>query len=283
LLPGQGEDLIMAPDDKMEVPASYEEEQQAYARMTKSLNAGLDGIKTAKRGIERLQDKVSHAETLPKPETPHVAHANHTERANCPICLASGSHSSSTMVAYIHLPVPRLWRRQPHFQFTILGLVVFLLSCWYVAESTMCFYYCKPESCYPGQPCDWSHDDPFWGYSIPIKLDQWTTGGQGRALARQLGPDIADWKADLWDAITGTDFTKVDTTNFDWDRRKQHRRRLMKRGLIKPLAELPEDRAKHEAWRAAAAAKERADAMREMGYNTEEDESMTVDEKVHRW
>lgn len=187
------------------------------------------------------------------------------------------------MVTYVRLPVPRLWRREPRFKFTFLGFIIFMLSCWYIAESAMCFFYCKPESCYPGQPCDWSHDDPFWGYSIPVKLDQWTTGGKGRTLASRLETDIADWKADLWDAITGTDFTEADTASFNWDQRRQHRRRLMKRGLIKPLVELPEDRAKHEAWRSAAAAKETADAMREMGYNTDDDESMTVDEKVSGW
>lgn len=282
-LPQDCKDIIMTPDGKMKVFSSYEEEQEAYARMTKALKAGLDDIKTAKRGIERLQDKVSHAETKPKLETPHVTHRDPAERASCPICVANGSRSSSTMVAYIHLPVPRLWHRKPRFRFTFLGLIIFLLSFWYIAESTMCSFYCRPDACYPGQPCDWSHDDPFWGYSIPVKIDQWATGGKGRDLASQLAPEIADWTADLWDAITGTDFTKVDTTNFNWDQRKQHRRRLIKRGLVKPLVELPEDRAKHAAWRAAAAAKERADALREMGYDADEEESMTVDEKVNRW
>ena len=147
----------------------------------------------------------------------------------------------------------------------------------------MCFFYCRPESCYPGQPCDWSSDDPFWGYAIPVKLDQWVAGGNGRVLVDKWRPDVADWKADLWDAITGVDLTQADTTKFTWDQRRQHRRRLMKRGLIKPRAEHPEDRAKHESWRAAAAAKERAESLREMGYDDAEDESMAGDEKISRW
>lgn len=278
------EESVKIDESVLEEILSRDKELERYARMSKALKSGLHDIRTAKRGIERLEDKVSHAETRPKSEEikseeTRSAHAAHASHDNCPVCLAHPP-SSNNMVAYVHLPLPRLWRRQPRFKFTLLGLVIFLLSFWYVAESTMCFFYCKPDSCYPGQPCDWSHDDPFWGYSIPVKLDQWTTGGSGRTLASRWGPDIADWRADLWDAVTGTDFTRADTSNFNWDQRRQHRRRLMKRGLIKPAVERPEDKAKHEAWRAAAAAKERADAMREMGYDAGDEESMRGDEKV---
>ncbi|KAL1874388.1 hypothetical protein VTK73DRAFT_361 [Phialemonium thermophilum] len=247
-------------------------ELEAYDRMNRALKTGLLGIRTAKRGIERLEDKVSNAEVeSSKPQD------THSSQAPCPICLAS---PPSNTVAYLHLPIPRLWRRQPTFQFTLLGLVIFVVSLWSIAESAMCMLYCKPASCYPGQPCAWSHDDPTWGYAIPVKLDQWTTGGRGRALATKWGIELEDWSADVWDAMTGTDLLQIDPSQLTWEQRKRHRRRLMKHGLIKPTTLRYEDKEKYDAWSAAAAAEEKAAAYRAMGYVTGEDESMMSDEAI---
>jgi hypothetical protein len=140
----------------------------------------------------------------------------------------------------------------------------------------MCHYYCRPEYCAAGQVCDWSPDDPYFGYAIPVKLDQWTTGGQGRALAARLGEEASDWLADAWDSLTGTDIAAVDTRYLTFEQKRQHRRRLRKRGLVRPWREPPEHKAKLDAWRSAREVRE----AREMGYAEEEDESMSGDEAV---
>lgn len=248
---------------------AMEKELEAYARMSRSLKTGLLGIRTAKQGIERLEGRVSHADVK---ESVHVAHGDSTPGADpsCPDCVGSQANPPTTG-AYVHLALPLLWYRRPKFRFTFLGLTLFLLSLWYIAESWMCFVYCKPQYCSPDTPCDWSPDDPVWGYAIPVKLDQWVAGGQGRVLARRLAPDVADWVADLWDAATGTDMTAVDTSRYSWEQRRQHRRRLAKRGLSKPFVEQPEDKAKFSAWKAARVAREKAQSAQEMGYEIDDD------------
>ncbi|KAK3330285.1 hypothetical protein B0H66DRAFT_465900 [Apodospora peruviana] len=262
-------------EDSTGVSHGIESDLEAYDRMSKSLQTGLLGIRTAKQGIERLEDKVWHVDAKDRSHTHDL-----TVSMVCPICHGHSAEGKAALT-YVHLPLPRLWHRQPKFRFTLLGFVLFLLSLWYIAESSMCFFYCKPQYCYPGEPCDWSVDDPLWGYSIPVKLDQWLTGGQGRALAGQVGPEVTDWLADAWDIATGTDITQVDTSRYSWDQKRQHRRRLLKRGVAESLAgEGPEDEAKFTAWKAARLARERAESAREMGYDVHDEESMAADEKI---
>ena len=247
-----------------------------FDRMNKSLQTGLLGIQSAKRGIERLENEVSHADSK---------RHSHSHDVNVSlVCAACHGHPSegtgSGTLSYLHLPMPRLWRRQRGFKFTLLGGLLFLLSLWYIVESSMCFFFCKPEYCYPGKPCDWSMDDPHWGYSIPVKLDQWTTGGKGRALADKTRPEVADWLADIWDLATGTDIRAVDTSHYNWKQRRQHRRRLVKKGLVPSPAGSPEDRAKFAARRAAGLARDRTESAQEMGYDVSEEESMAGDERI---
>ncbi|KAM7211439.1 hypothetical protein V8F06_013170 [Rhypophila decipiens] len=246
-----------------------------FDRMNKSLQTGLLGIQTAKRGIERLENEVSHVDSK------RLSH-NHDLNVSlvCPVCQGHATEGKGTLT-YLHLPVPRLWDRRKGFKFTWFGLMLFLLSLWYIAESTMCFYFCKPQYCYPGKPCDWSMDDPHWGYAIPVKLDQWSSGGKGRAFVDRLRPEVSDWIADMLDVATGTDITRVDTSHYNWEQKRQHRRRLAKKGLVASSAESPEDAAKFAAWRAARLAKERAESAKEMGYDVNDDEeSMDADERI---
>ncbi|KAL2137048.1 hypothetical protein VTI74DRAFT_9654 [Chaetomium olivicolor] len=267
--------LENAVDDKFD----FEKELEAYDRMSRSLRTGLLGIRSAKQGIERLEDKVSHADIKGHP--PHTSHGNGTENtpASCPTCRGS-QPPADTAVTYVHLPLPRFWYRRPKFRFTLLGLTLFLLSLWYIVESWMCYQYCKPEYCYPGQPCDWSADDPVWGYAIPVKLDQWVTGGQGRQLVGRLEPEVTDWLADLWDDITGTDIRTVDTSRYSWEQKRQYRRRLAKKGLTRRFVERPEDSAIFSARTAARKAQERTQSAQEMGYEVDEDDIIGDDEKA---
>jgi len=255
-----------------------ERELEAYDRMSKALKTGLLGIQTAKKGIERLEDQVSHSDSAPR-DSPK-AHISHT---SCSVCAAH--QPTTTTAAYIHVPVPRLYTREPRFRWTTLGLVLLLLSLWLTAESTMCSLYCKPDICEAGQDCSWTPDDPFFGYAIPVKIDQWITGGRGRSLVRSLGEEVDDLLADAWDFITGRDIATIDTRFLNHDQKRQHRRRLMKKGLIKPWKSPPEQQTKLDAWRATREARDRARDAREMGYDIGDglgDESMAADEKVSR-
>lgn len=256
-----------------------DKELEAYDRMSRSLETGLLGIRSAKQGIERLEGKVAHVDT-----TAHLQHTTHDNgtKGDFPSCTAcrGSKPTADAAVTYVHLPLPRLWYRQPKFRFTLLGLSLFLLSLWYIAESWMCFRYCKPEYCYPGKPCDWSADDPVWGYAIPVKLDQWVTGGKGRSLVRRVRPEAADWLADMWDAAMGVDIATADTSGYSWEQKRQYRRRLAKKGLRKPFVERQEDEAVFSGWRSVREANERAQAAQEMGYQVDEDESIGRDERL---
>jgi hypothetical protein len=257
-----------------------EGELEAYGRMSRSLETGLLGIRTAKQGIERLEGKVAHADL--KEHAPHNGHHDKTLTApsSCPACRGSESRRGEA-VAYIHLPLPRLWSRDPEFRFTFLGLGLFLVSLWYIVEALMCFRYCKPDYCYPGTSCDWSSDDPVWGYALPVKLDQWVTGGQCRDLTRRLGPELADWLADMWDAARGIDISAVDTSRYGWEQKRRHRRRMNKKKPTTPLVERPEDKRTFSAHKSAREAKERAQMADEMGYyELDEDESIASDERL---
>ena len=246
-------------------------------RMGRSLETGLLSIQAAKEGIQSLESQVAQLDTKDHPQ--HTSHDSDTkgESLSCPACRGSRPLPDAGLT-YIHLPLPRLWSRpESGFRFTPLGLGLFLLSLWYIAESWMCFRYCKPEYCYPGVPCDWSADDPVWGYTIPTKLDQWTTGGQGGRLARRIRPEVADWLADMFDAAMGTDITAVDTSRFSWEQKRQHRRRLAKKGLRMPVVTCQDTLRE---WKSVREASEKAQAARDMGYEVDEDEMIGGDEKL---
>lgn len=236
--------------DDADIKSDVQDELDRYERMSRTIKSGLLGIQSAKQGIQRLEDKVtaglksSAAEpikeeqaTEPLEDTasgattdgtknpPSPEHHGHEKTDKpCPTCEAH-------WLAYKPVAVPRFWTRKPKFKFTLPGLIMFLVFSWYIAEAAMCRFFCKPLYCYPGQPCDWSPDDPFWPYAIPVKLDQWSTGGRIRECIQKLHPQMSDWVADLWDSATGTDITAVDTTHYDWSQRRQHRRRLHKKQM----------------------------------------------------
>ncbi|KAK3906235.1 hypothetical protein C8A05DRAFT_29945 [Staphylotrichum tortipilum] len=253
---------------------------EEYDQLSRSLETGLLAIRTAKQGIERLEDKVAHANLKDDSQQTNSGGGVKGEPPACPTCHGSHPPAAGTTVVYLQFPLPRLWHREPRFRFTLLGLSLFLFSLCYLAESWMCSRYCKPEYCYLGTPCDWSSDDPVWGYAVPVKLDQWVTGGQVRELVRRVRPDVADWMADMWDAAAGTDIAAVDTSQYSWEQKRQHRRRLAKKGLGKPFVERPEDSAIFSGWKSAREARERAQTAQAMGYEVDDDETIAVDERL---
>lgn len=246
-----------------------------FTRMSKSLQTGLMGIRTAKKGIERLEGQVLHETKSAEKLDAHTHDHEH--------CTGCTTHVGPTTVSYVPLalPLPSLYRRKPSFRFTFLGIVVLLFSLWYAAESAMCAAYCRPTAC-GNTPCVWSFEDPTFGTALPVKLDQWATGGHGRVLMDTLMEEVEDWSADLVDMYYGREITEIDLDALSFEQKRQHRRRLHKKGLLKPRSEQPEQQAKWDAWRQARKAKERVREVREMGYDVADDgeEAVGGDQRV---
>ncbi|EEU36541.1 uncharacterized protein NECHADRAFT_42590 [Fusarium vanettenii 77-13-4] len=288
-------------------------------RMNNTLKSSLYGIHTAARGIERLSDQVNKnrvdeekaneekkiedkpvevkvsddetakleplkSEELKKPEKvekPAKAVENMDllpDKHSAPAVYTT--HPSTDTVSYIQFPIPRLYRRKP-FRLSWLGLLVLVLSLWYAAESAMCAMFCRPTRC-GKTPCVWSINDPTFGTAIPVKLDQWTTGGRGRVMVEQLGEELQDWIADAMDALRDRDITKVDISGLSFEQKRQHRRRLRKKGLVQRRVHSPEQQAKFDAWHQARVQRERQEEAREMGYDIggDDDETIGGDERV---
>ncbi|KAJ4314273.1 hypothetical protein N0V84_008976 [Fusarium piperis] len=285
-------------------------------RMNNTLKSSLYGIHTAARGIERLSDQVNtktranenraaenktienkpvevkvsdddtvkleplETEELKKPEKPEKVVERMEllqDKHGAPTVYTT--HPSTGTISYIHLPIPRLYHRKP-FRLSFLGLLVLVLSLWYAAESAMCAMFCRPTRC-GSTPCTWSIHDPTFGTAIPVKLDQWTTGGRGRVLVEHLGEELQDWIADAMDALHDRDITKVDISGFSFEQKRQHRRRLRKKGLAQRRVHSPEQQAKFDAWHQARVQRERQEEAREMGYDIgSDDEAIGGDERV---
>ncbi|KAI5458712.1 hypothetical protein BGZ63DRAFT_362197 [Mariannaea sp. PMI_226] len=267
-------------------PDHSDGELAAYSRMTKSLQTGLMGIRTAKKGIERLEDQFA-LDTKSEPTSPEKPSVSEKEmKTTDQKCSHAAPISDDDNKAgnYFKLPVPipHLYRRKPSFRLTFLGFLVLTLSLWYAAESAMCAVYCRPASCGKTTNCVWSIDDPSWGNAIPVKLDQWTTGGQGRVLFNEMMVQLDDWTEDLWDMYYDRDITNIDISDYTFEQKRQHRRRLRKKGLVATQPSSADQQAKWDAWHKARLDKERAQEAREMGYDVFEDDDGAIggDERV---
>ncbi|KAI0111708.1 hypothetical protein F4814DRAFT_363875 [Daldinia grandis] len=255
-------------DNDLESPelSERDRELQVYDRMSKSLKTGLLGIRSAKKGIERLEDKVMHtehkkgsAQTVPTAPIPK-----------------SETTTSVPNAAAVVLPIPALYRKSPRFRLTKLGVFTLVMLIWYVFESVFCFLYTPHYDCTPELPCDWSPNEPYFPYAMPFMLDEWATGGKGRALTWKVGEEVGDAVADVSDWITKTDFTQFDEKFMNVWERKRHRRRLRKHGLIPEWVAPPDYQPRYAEWNAARLAREAAE---EDGYEVE-DETMSADERI---
>ncbi|KAI1800541.1 hypothetical protein F4811DRAFT_27186 [Daldinia bambusicola] len=264
-------DTMNKVDNDLEFPGLSERDRelQIYDRMSKSLKTGLLGIRSAKKGIERLEDKVMHTEHKPDPaQTGQTVSVTKSE-TNIPAPQATS----------VVLPIPALYRRSPKFRPTKFGVLTFLMLIWYIVESIFCSLYTPHYNCTPEVPCDWSPNEPYFPYAIPFMLDEWTTGGKGRALTWRVGEEVGDIVADISDWITNTDFTKFDEKFMNVWERKRHRRRLRKRGLIPKWVAPPDYTPKFAEWNAARLAREAAEEDEDGEYGFE-DEIMSADERI---
>lgn len=138
-------------------------------KMKRGLNHGLESIRNAKRGIEKLEHQVSSSPVPPKATThPRSASAEHYK---CSMC-ASGSN-----VYHLAIPIPRLWfwdsSRLLRVRFTWFGLAVALWLAWYIAETITYDCIGKPEYSSDG---NYDMYGPDWGWSLPRLADNWSGG-----------------------------------------------------------------------------------------------------------
>lgn len=260
-----------------------DDELAMYEKLGQSFKSGLGLLEAQKpkAAIPSRDTKKQAAKETTKQSEPHHTHKQshqHADPSTCPLCAAQPTPS---IVAYLHFPLPRLFYRTPTFRFTLLGLLLCVASLWYAAESAMCGLYCRPATCSGPAPCVWSFDDPTFGSALPIKLDQWTTGGYGRAIFTHVSEEALDWVADLSDQAVGRSIEDIDVSKLSFAQRQRHRRRLEKRGLLRGPSLPYDQRAKWESWRRERLAKERAKEARDMGYSSGyEEDSFGGDERV---
>ncbi|KZZ98863.1 hypothetical protein AAL_02414 [Moelleriella libera RCEF 2490] len=260
----------IAEEVKQEALSDEEKDMSAghmaiVSKMSKTLTSGLTSIRDAKLGIQRLEDQVAHQQQQ-KPAT----------GAQRPKAAMSPPPS-------VPIALPQLHATTSRTRFTLLGLLVALFSVWYASEWAMCAKYCRPTSCDASAPCIYSWDDPVFGRALPVKLDQWTTGGHGRKAASWIVEEVQDWVADVQDVLQGRSLQDVVPDQLTPEQRRQYVRRLRKHGMMKlPQRPGPEQQAKYDSWRRSRLAKERIREMRQMGYDVTDDDggSLGADERV---
>jgi hypothetical protein len=247
-----------------------------YERLTKSLASSLHGIRDAKKGIGRLEDNLSgstHQQQLEKTDIPTKVLPTHEHKKDTE-STSSTAQASPNAVAYIQLPIPRLYTTNPSLRLTALGFIALLLAIWYTLESGMCAVYCSPTSC-SSPPCIWSYDDPSFGTALPVKMDQWATGGAGRVMFRQVAEEVEDWLADVLDSAYGRDIRDVNVAALSFKGKRAHRRRLKKKGFENGTKHLenatPEVRSRWDAWHAEKLSQEQAKEARDNGYDLDDD------------
>lgn len=279
---------IPVPDDlAAEIKQEQVEEMKDTVKQTKPTkepakpkDIDMDKLDDELAAYEKLSQSVERDILGPKAGKPKQTHEKHQHDHDkptdkCPLCIAS---PATHTVAYLHLPFPRLFYRSPRLRFTFLGLLLCVTALWYAAESAMCGMYCRPTTCSGPEPCVWSFDDPTsFGSALPVKLDQWTTGGYGRIAWGKVSEEVGDWAADMLDSLHGVRLEDVDVESMTLAQRKRYRRRLVKRGGRKNRGMSAEQRAKVEAWRRERVAKERV--ARERGRDVYE-QSVGEDERV---
>ncbi|KAM3509235.1 hypothetical protein MY11210_006418 [Beauveria gryllotalpidicola] len=192
---------------------------------------------------KQLNGKRTETEKLPNHEK-HTETETHTmdekHRKDCPLCAAQ---PATRTIAYLHFPFPRLFHLVPRPRLTLLGLFLCLSALWFAAESVMCEIYCRPATCSALEPCVWSFDDPAgFGTALPVKLDQWTTGGWGAGAWTVLRDDVAD----VLDMMRGVD--AADVERMTPAQRRRYRRRVSRR-MDNKAGWGQEQREKADAWR----------------------------------
>lgn len=269
-------------NDETKCEEDIDDQLKRLNGMSESLRTGLAGIRTAKKGIERLEGQVSRPEKQTHPAT------NTAPNQSVPPAVGADAQQSE-VYTYINVPVPKLWRTEPKFKLTLVGWFLLLLSLWqlyWVVEGLFYDQWGKQDICYRGSPCRWDPDDPEYGYVIPVKVDEWVTGGVVRPHAAHCLEEAQDGWADFQDWLTGSDIRDVHHQSIrDSTKREQYWRRIEKKGLFPKWNPDPLVIPVIEAWEREAQAQEAAEARAAMGYGhhdepDNETDSMAEDQPV---
>lgn len=268
-----------AEDDIKDWPEN--EHMKKMNAMTEALNTGLAQIRNAKRGIERLEGQVS------RPGVP-IQNTDQNQGVQPVNIIVPGVNQDDSFV-YIPMPIPKLYRRTPKVRLTLMGLfllVLFLYQLYWVIEGLFYDQWGKQKVCYRGETCRWNMDDPEYGYVIPVKLDEWITGGAIRPHAAHWLEEVQDGWADVEDWVTATDIRQIQHQAIrDPVKKAQYWRRIEKKGLFpkwKPAEWLlPEI----EEWDRQARAREAAEASDALGHEFDDrddpfNDSMDKDQPI---
>jgi hypothetical protein len=139
-------------------------ELKTFDRMNQSLKATSSGLRDARLGIERIEQKVSSSIEIAQPSE-------------------------------VKDPIPKP-DQQPSWKFIWFRFILSLLAIWCVSELAMCAQFCHPKN---SRVNTWQPSDQFFPWAIPTKLDQWTgevvSSGLG-SLASAVGFK-GEWEWDL--------------------------------------------------------------------------------------
>lgn len=241
-------------------------------RELEQLERVLHSIRDSKQGIARLEDKVAHSDKAASNSRPRSVKEESVPPEDISTIKIMPASTDNVV-----LSVPRLLERGSSRP-TKFGFCLLVLGSWLMLESMFTRSFSAPQyACTTETPCEWSPNEPYFPYTMPFMLDEWTTGGQGRSLVWKIGENLGDTVADVSDWITRTDFSQQDQRYMGVWERKRHRRRLRKHGLIPKWVEPPTYKGKYAAWHAASAAA----AASSDGYEYQvDDEKMDADEMI---
>lgn len=268
-------EVLNLEDDTKDLP--IDEQLKRMNGMSEALKTGLAGIRNAKRGIERLENQVS------RPGKP-VRNLVQNQPAG-PRSFGIGTQQSDTHT-YVQVPIPRLYRTQPKLRPTFFGFLLLLLGFWqlyWAVEGLFYDQWGKPQFCYRGMPCRWDMDDPEYGYVIPVKLDEWITGGAIRPHAAHWLQEAQDGWADIEDWLTNTDIRQVHHQAIrDPIKKEQYWRRIEKKGLFPEWKPAPWVMPQIEVWDREAQAREDAEARAAMGYDADDADDDPANDSMDR-
>ena len=168
-------------------PLSAEERERRIERlrldrMNQQLKNTSFSIRDAKHGIERLEHQVASVGYTSTPVLDEQAYLHINLKIPVPRLIISTppTHNRGRFAG--------IWER--NWKFTWLGLILFLFSLWYVAESAMCSVYCHPKQ---SSRNTWHPSDPFFPWAIPTKINQWTGNVGGNVLRNMVRSIDPGW------------------------------------------------------------------------------------------
>ncbi|KAJ5648215.1 hypothetical protein N7490_004587 [Penicillium lividum] len=130
--------------EKLAIARSNGQNSVDLDRLNDKLASLAKNINEVKKGLNNLEEHVTHKATLPsRPSTPpKAAQATHSHDESCTSCV-----TQSDGRVYAAIPLPQLWTQNPttrRRQLTRLGWVMLVSLSWYVIECMMVEQYCHP-------------------------------------------------------------------------------------------------------------------------------------------